>query len=146
MSGTSSTLGTERMLAATPQRVFAAFEQPERLARWWGPNGFTSTFEVFEFRPDGRWLFVMHGPNGANHVNESVFREIEPHAKIVIEHIVKPWFRLTVTLTPRGEETHLAWLQEFESPEVAATVRRFAGNANEENLDRLQALLASDDS
>ena len=95
------------------------------------------------FKPGGRWVFVMHGPNGANHPNESVFREIQPDARIVIEHVVKPWYRLTVTLTPRGDHTHLSWAQEFESPGVAATMRRLTESANEQNLDRLQALLSS---
>lgn len=140
----NAAVSTERLIPADPRRVFAAFEQPDRLARWWGPSGFTNTFQRFEFTPGGRWVFVMHGPNGASYPNESVFREIEPDTRIVIEHVVKPWYRLTVTLTPRGGETHLSWVQEFESPEMAAKMRRISEPANEQNLDRLQALLASD--
>ena len=88
----------------------------------------------------------MHGPNGANYPNESVFREIQPDTRIVIEHVVKPWFKLTVTLTARGDQTHLAWVQELESPEVAAKMRPLSGTANEQVLDRLQALLPSESS
>lgn len=143
---TSAAVGTERLLPASPREVFAAFERPDRLARWWGPRDFTNTFERFEFRPEGRWVFLMHGPNGASYPNESVFREILPDARIVIEHVVKPWYRLTVTLTARGDRTHLAWVQEFESPEVAARMRPLSGTANEQVLDRLEALLASEGS
>lgn len=139
-------LRTERVLPASPREVFAAFEQPDRLARWWGPNGFTNTFERFEFWPGGRWVFAMHGPNGASYPNESVFREIRPDSRIVIEHVVKPWYRLTVTLAARDGRTHLAWVQEFESPEVAARMRPLSESANEQNLDRLEALLASEGS
>jgi hypothetical protein len=85
----------------------------------------------------------MHGPNGANYPNTSVFREIQPDTRIVIEHVVKPWYRLTVTLTPQGNQTHLAWVQEFESPEVAARMRSLCETANEQVLDRLQSRLAS---
>jgi hypothetical protein len=49
-----------------------------------------------------------------------------------------------VTLTARGDQTHLAWDQEFESPEVAAQFRPLSATANEQNLDRLQTLLASE--
>ena len=49
----------------------------------------------------------------------------------MIEHVVKPWYRLTVTLTPRGEATHMAWVQEFQSPEVAAKMRPIGETANE---------------
>ena len=133
----NAALSTKRVLPASPRKVFAAFEQPDQLAQWWGPKDFSSTFEQFEFKPGGRWVFVMHGPNGAHYPNESVFREIQPDTKIVIEHVVKPWYRLTVTLTARGDQTHLAWVQEFESPEVAAKMRPLSGTANEQVLDRL---------
>jgi uncharacterized protein YndB with AHSA1/START domain len=139
-----ATLLNERVLSASPQKIFAAFEQPNHLARWWGPKDFTNTFEQFEFTPGGRWVFVMHGPNGANYPNENVFRVIQPHTKIVIEHVAKPWYRLTVTLTARGDQTHLAWLQEFESAEFAAKMRPICQTANEQNLDRLEAILTSE--
>jgi uncharacterized protein YndB with AHSA1/START domain len=140
----SAFISNERVLSCSPRKIFAAFEQPDQLAKWWGPNGFTNTFEQFEFKPGGRWVFVMHGPNGVNYPNESVFREIQPDTRIVIEHVVEPWFKLTVILSPRGNQTHLAWAQEFESPEAAAKLRPICEPANEQNLDRLQALLASE--
>lgn len=140
-----ATIVNARELAASPGRVFAAFEQPEQLAQWWGPRGFTNTFQRFEFRPGGHWVFVMHGPNGADYANESIFREIERDARIVIEHVVKPWYRLTVTLTARGDRTHLTWQQEFESAAVAAKMRPLCATANEQNLDRLAALLDGGD-
>ncbi len=86
----------------------------------------------------------MHGPNGINYPNEAVFREIEPDTKIVIGHVSQPRFTLTVLLTARGDKTHLAWVQEFESPEVAAQLSPICEPANEQNLDRLQSLLASE--
>jgi uncharacterized protein YndB with AHSA1/START domain len=134
-------VSTERVLSASPRGVFAAFEQPDRLAEWWGPSGFRNTFEQFEFTTGGRWTFVMHGPNGADYQNDSVFREIKPDTKIVIEHVSQPRFTLTVTLTARGNRTHLAWVQEFESAEVAARMRPLCQPANEQNLDRLESAL-----
>src|SRR5688572_2597022 len=142
----NAAVSTERVLSASPRKVFAAFEHPEQLARWWGPKDFTNTFDQFDFKPGGRWVFVMHAPNGANYPNERVFREIQPDTRIVIEHVVKPWYKLTVTLTAqRDDQTHLAWVQEFESPEVAAKMRPLSATANEQVLDRLQAVLASED-
>lgn len=140
----NSIIRNERTLPAGPGQVFTAFEQPELLAKWWGPEGFTNTFEQFEFKPGGRWVFMMHAPNGADFHNENIFHEIEPDRRIVIEHVLAPWFRLTVTLTASGDQTHLAWDQEFESPEVAERMRSFCGNANEQVLDRLQSLLAGE--
>ncbi|MBM4119179.1 hypothetical protein FJ251_15870, partial [bacterium] len=52
----SAAFRTERVLTATPSRVFAAFAQAEQLAQWWGPSGFTNTFATFDFKPGGRWV------------------------------------------------------------------------------------------
>jgi len=141
-SDSGSVLSTARVIPFPAPEVFSAFENAGRLARWWGPDGFTNTFEHFEFRPGGKWVFTMHAPNGTDYANECQFREIDPGKRIVIEHVVKPWYRLTVTLTPQGNHTQLAWDQEFESREMADRMRALAATANEQNLDRLHSLLA----
>jgi len=128
---------TTRQFPQSPQEVFAAIADPERLGRWWGPAGFTNTFETCDFTPGGAWKFTMHGPDGANYANESVFAEIEPDRRVVIEHISAPKFRLTVELAPSDAGTLLSWTQTFDDPKVAAAVQRFVEPANEENLDRL---------
>ena len=138
----SSAVCTARLLNASARKIFAAFENAERLAKWWGPAGFTNTFSTFEFQEGGNWIFAMHAPNGSDFPNESIFREIEPDRRIVVEHVVKPWYRLTVTLTPEDGKTRLDWHQEFESPEFAAKMRLLSTTANEQVLDRLEAVLA----
>jgi uncharacterized protein YndB with AHSA1/START domain len=140
----NAVISTTRVLPVSRQAVFAAFERPDRLARWWGPDGFKNTFDQFEFTSGGRWVFVMHGPNGIDYPNESVFREIERDSRIVIDHVSQPRFTLTVTLSAQGNETHLTWAQEFETDELAARIRPLVEPANEQNLDRLQSLLASE--
>jgi uncharacterized protein YndB with AHSA1/START domain len=138
---TDATARTERFVPASAEEVFAAFSNADRLARWWGPSGFRNTFEMFEFVPGGRWVFTMHGPDGSDYPNESVFQEIEPNSRVVIRHVSQPRYTLTVTLSARGENTHLAWVQEFDSAKVAARLRPIVEPANEQNLDRLQSLL-----
>ncbi len=138
-----ATVRTERVLPFVPHEIFAAFTHPDRLAQWWGPAGFRNTFSQFDFSPGGRWSFVMHGPNGTDYPNESVFREIEPDARIVIEHISQPHFTLAVTLTARGGQTHVAWNQQFDSAEVATRMRLICEPANEQNLDRLESVLSA---
>lgn len=138
-----ATLSTRRTIAASPQAIFSRFADPAALARWWGPDGFTNTFETFEFEPGGRWFFVMHGPNGIDYANECVFRAVRPDSEIVIEHVVEPWFVLSVKLTPQGDGTLLTWDQEFETAEMAGKVAAICGPANEQNLNRLEAELSA---
>lgn len=137
-----ATFRAHRVLPHTPEQVFEAFARPELLARWWGPNGFTNTFEIFEFKPGGRWKFVMHGPNGSNHPNESIFLQIAAPSTLVIHHICPPRFILTIAMTAHEVGTEIRWTQELEDPAVAAAIRHIAEPANQQNLDRLQAVLA----
>lgn len=132
-----TTFKTSRLIAASHEQVFAAFSDPQRLARWWGPDGFTNTFNICEFKTGGVWSFVMHGPNGGNHSNESVFLEIEPPEKIVIQHKSKPEYRLEILLKPAAEGTTVLWTQTFEDADVAARIEHIVVPANEQNLDRL---------
>ena len=131
-----------RVLPYQPRAVFEAFARPELLAQWWGPNGFTNTFEVFEFRPGGRWKFVMHGPDGSHHPNESLLLELHGPSRLVIQHVSPPRFVLTVALDPHATGTAITWSQEFEDSVVAARIRHIAEPANEQNLDRLLSVLA----
>lgn len=134
----SATFVAERVLACAPADVDEAFRKADVLARWWGPKDFTNTFETFEFAPGGRWKYVMHGPGGKHHDNESVFREVQP-GRVVIHHVSLPRYTLTVTYAPFGGGTRIRWSQEFEDATVAAKIRHIVEPANEQNLDRLQA-------
>lgn len=143
---TDHDLSTSRVLNAPPDAVFAAFRDPVRLARWWGPEGFRNTFDEFDFRPGGNWRFVMHGPNGADYRNHSVFAEIGAE-RIVFDHVSAPKFRMTLTFdTEPGGRTRLGWTQTFGSRDERDRIAAFAGAANEQNLDRLEAELARRDS
>lgn len=134
---------TSRVLPFTPAEVFDAFADPEKLAKWFGPDGFTNTFESIDFSVGGRWIFVMHGPNGVDYKNENVFTEIVKDEKVAFEHIFDPHFVLTVTLAAVDGGTLLTWEQEFETAELAEKVMAIVGPANEQNLDRMTNVLAS---
>jgi uncharacterized protein YndB with AHSA1/START domain len=54
----SATFLTHRLLSFRPEAVYEGFARPELLARWSGPDGFTNSFEIFEFEPGGRWKFA----------------------------------------------------------------------------------------
>lgn len=134
-----TTLKTSREIPATADQVFEAFSGPERLARWWGPEGFSNTFEICEFKEGGRWVYVMHGPDGKDYSNESRFTKIIPEKELVIEHVCKPKYRLVITLEPSEKGTLLSWTQIFEKEKFAISMKDFLTEANEQNLDRLTA-------
>jgi uncharacterized protein YndB with AHSA1/START domain len=133
-----------RVLNASRQHVFRAFREPEHLAQWWGPKDFRSTIHEFDFRPGGRWQLTLHGPDGTDYKNEYVAVEIVEPERIVISHPDPAHnFHLIITLTEEGEnKTRLTWRQRFSSREHFEQVRSFVAEANEQNLDRLEAELA----
>ena len=134
---------TSREFPAAPDAVFAALLDPQRLARWWGPAGFRSTFDTCEVKTGGAWRFTMHGPDGADYPNVATFVVVEPPHRLVIQHENAPQFRLTITLSPVGAGTRIVWEQAFEDAAVAAAVRHIVEPANEQNLDRWMAEVAT---
>lgn len=127
-------------IPAPPSSVFAAFEDSARLATWWGPDGFTSTFTTHELAPGGRWSFVMHGPDGTDSPNEIVVTEVDRPGRIVLHHVSQPRYLLTVTLEPTADgSTLVGWHQDFENPETGRRLERILVPANEQLLARLTA-------
>lgn len=128
-----------RWLEARPAEVFAAMSDPARVARWWGPEGFTNTIHRFAFVEGGSWLLTMHGPDGQDYPNESRFTRIVANRLFEIEHLNGHHFVLTIELVPQGEGTEVRWRQTFDTAEHHARIATFVAAANEQNLDRLAA-------
>jgi len=132
---------TERTLPFSPHVVYNAFASAELLATWWGPEGFTNEFQLFEFNIGGRWQFVMVGPDGARYENQNIFAALEPASRVVIRHDCEPFFTLSVQLTAVNEGTQVQWQQVFDDLRIAQAVKAIVESANEQNLDRLTLAL-----
>ena len=132
---------TKRLFDAPREAVWGAFADPLRLAEWWGPNGFTNEFSRFEFRPGGLWVFVMRAPNGHGYPNESRFTELERPARIVLDHLVAPFYRNTMTFTDRSGKTELSWHGVIQTDTPNEKFKNFILEMNEQNFDRLEACL-----
>jgi hypothetical protein len=86
----------------------------------------------------------MHGPNGSHHPNESIFLDLKAPSAVVIHHVSKPRYVLEITLAECAGGTAIEWAQEFEDGAVADRIRHIVEPANEQNLNRLQAVLAGE--
>ena len=76
------TLHLGRLLAAPPERVFAACVGPEQLREWWGPAGFTSPQLVLDVRPGGRYRIAMQPPAGDLFHLRGEFIEVESPSRL----------------------------------------------------------------
>lgn len=127
------------VIAATPAQVFAAMTDPARIARWWGPAGFTNTIDEFECRPGGAWTLTMHGPDGKDYPNESRFVRVEPGVAWEIEHLNGHHFFLAIEFEAAGDDTRVHWRQTFDTVAHYERIAEFVAKANAENLERLAA-------
>jgi uncharacterized protein YndB with AHSA1/START domain len=135
-------ISISRTLNAPVALVWEVWTQPEHIANWWGPNGFTNTITVMDVQPGGQWNLVMHGPDGTDYQNKSVFKEVVIHKKIVLEHF-NPNFTATIQFEEQGDKTHLSWHMLFESEEVFMAVVK-AHKADEglkQNVEKLEVYL-----
>ncbi|MCR4379362.1 MAG: SRPBCC domain-containing protein [Rhodospirillales bacterium] len=128
-----------KMLSASPSEVFAAISDSARVARWWGPAGFTNSIHQFEFCPGGKWLLTMHGPDGKDYPNEGRFTRIEVDKVFEVEHLSEHHFLLTIELQPKAGGTEVKWRQTFDTIEHYQHIAEFVAAANEQNLERLAA-------
>jgi uncharacterized protein YndB with AHSA1/START domain len=69
-------LKVERVFDAPRDLVWKAWTDPDQLAAWWGPRGWTTTNYKFEFKPGGMWHYCMRGPNGMESWGRGTFKEI----------------------------------------------------------------------
>ncbi len=126
-------------IPATPAQVFAAMSDPARVARWWGPEGFKNTIHQFDFQPGGTWLLTMHGPDGKDYLNESLFTRIVSSELFEIEHLSGHHFILSIELKPFERGTRVHWRQTFDTVEHYEQISQFITSANEQNLRQLAA-------
>jgi uncharacterized protein YndB with AHSA1/START domain len=132
-----------RTIDASREKLFKAWTDPIHLAAWWGPTGFTNTFHEFDIRPQGKWRFIMHGPDGTDYPNESVFIEITEPERIVFDHISPPQFRVTATFQEEEDgKTRLTFAMRFPTAEICSKIKPIVVPANEQNFDRLEAELS----
>jgi len=133
-----------RKLNAPVALVWEVWTQPEHIANWWGPDGFTNTITTMDVNPGGEWNLVMHGPDGTDYKNKSIFKEIILHKKIVFEHISGPRFVATIDFEEQGEHTLIRWHMLFETAEeFIQVVKTFkADEGLKQNMEKLNVYLA----
>lgn len=147
----SNELHISRVFDAPVAAVWDAWTDPEQVAKWWGPRGFTITTHSKDVRPGGHWNYTMHGPDGTDWPNTTTYHEVEKHAKLVYDHGGSddrpPLFRVTVLFSERGGKTHMEMTMALPSPEaLEATrqvIRKHGGNST---WDRLAEYLAKETS
>lgn len=138
-----------RTIEGPRQLVFEAYTDVAHLARWYGPDGFTTTTSAFDFRPGGVWDFIMIGPDGTEYPNFVEWQEIVPPERIVYRHGERAddpsAFMTTVTLVDLGGATDITLRSVFKTKEQRDLVieRYHALEGARQTLGRLAELIAT---
>ena len=139
----SRELSAERILNAPRQLVWQVWTEPNHIAKWWGPNGFTNTIESMDVRGGGQWKFIMHGPDGTDYRNLITYIEIKEPELIVYEHGPSPKFTVTVNFEEIEGKTKITMKSLFETAEVLENIIKTfkADEGMKQNLIKLMDYL-----
>jgi len=128
-----------RLLNAPVALVWEVWTDPDHIKNWWGPNGFTNTITKMDIAPEGEWDLVMHGPDGTDYKNKSIFKQVTHLQKLVYEHVSTPKFTATIDFEAQGDKTMLTWHMLFETEEqFIQVVKTFkADEGLKQNVEKL---------
>ena len=130
---------SSRIINSPVETVYQAFENPNHLKNWWGPEGFTNTIHEFDLRVGGNWKLTMHGPEKGNYENSSVFKTVLPNKLISWERKSQPLFDMEIAFEKLEEnKTLISFKMIFATAEECEKMRKFVEPKNEENFNRLE--------
>lgn len=147
----SNELKMTRIYDAPVKVVWEAWTDPKQVEKWWGPRGFTLTTHSKDLRPGGHWHYTMHGPDGTDYPNKTVYLEVDECKRLVYDHGGNddrpPLFRVTVLFQEIDGRTQMQMTMTLPTPEEAEQTKKFikdaGGNAT---WDRLAEYLEKENS
>lgn len=140
-----------RVINAPRERVFAAWTNPDSLAQWWGPQGFTTDTQQIDVRSGGTWRYTMTGPDGEVYPNLIVFDDITAPERITYRHGETEGrdddFHTIVRFEDAGQgRTLLTMTSVFQSEEMRrkAVYQYGALQGGYQTIDKLSEFVAED--
>jgi uncharacterized protein YndB with AHSA1/START domain len=138
---TKPSLTIKRRLNAPPAKVFAAWTDPEKIMRWFGPGEVRCIHAIFELRPGGKFEIIAQSPGGETHHVGGVVREVVTHQKLVYTWAWKSMPEreslVTVLFKPDGDGTLLTLTHEQFVDEGARDRHNAGWNGALEKLEKL---------
>ena len=130
----SNELKLTRVYDAPVKLVWEAWTDLKKVAKWWGPRGFTITTKSKDLRPGGQWIYTMHGPDGVDYPNMTTYYVVEPLKRLEYDHGANEnqpaLFYVTVVFNEKNGKTHMDMTMRFESPERAKELAKFIKQAS----------------
>jgi uncharacterized protein YndB with AHSA1/START domain len=142
-SSSSLSLIVRRTIRASPERLFAAWTEAERLTAWWGPANVACPAAEIDLRVGGRYRIANTMPDGGTLWIAGEFLQIERPRLLVYSWRLEPsdtaTERVTVRFESRGDATDVIVSHEHIAD---AAIRDQHGKGWEGCLDGLAAYIA----
>lgn len=136
-------LTLKRRLNAAPEKVFAAWTDPEKIVKWFGPDAGPVKSAVLDVRTGGRYAIVFSTEDGEEHHVSGVYREVIPEEKL---NFTWAWRTMpereslvTILIKPDGDGSLLTLIHEQFFDEDARDRHEYGWNGC---LDKLVLYLA----
>ena len=140
---TKPSLTLKRRLRATPEKVFRAWTDQQKLARWFGPGEVEPVHVDIDARVGGRYRIVMRTPDGEEHDVGGIYREVVPNEKLVFTWAWKSTPEresiVTVLIKPDGDGSLLTLIHEQFFDEAARDRHQHGWTGSLDKLERFVA-------
>lgn len=133
--------------------VFDAWTDPRHIARWWGPEGFTTTTHEMSVEVGGVWDYTMIAPDGSAYPSRAVYTVVDCPRQLrfsntggdpIHQHLT---CNFTADFKVTGGRTHLSLQTTFKTQQALELAQKFgADRGGVEALERLARLLRTHDS
>lgn len=131
--------------------IYDAWTDPEHLARWWGPKGFTTTTNEMRVQVGGIWDYIMYAPDGCAYPSKAVYTVTNRPTQLcfsntggdaVQQHLTCDFM---VNFEETNNRTHLTLEMQFNSQQALDLARKFGAElGGRETLRRLGRVIQDD--
>jgi uncharacterized protein YndB with AHSA1/START domain len=142
------TLILTRVFDAPRALVYKVWTQPEHLARWWGPRGYSVISYTADVRTGGTYRVGTRSPENTEHWVRGTYREVTPPEKLAFtfawEHpdgSPKHETDVTITFAEQGEKTKITLKQTSFESVTARDLHRGGWSSTFDLLDEYLATL-----
>jgi uncharacterized protein YndB with AHSA1/START domain len=142
----SNEIKITRVYDAPVKAVWDAWTDPDQVAKWWGPRGFSITTHSKDLKAGGHWNYTMHGPDGTDYPNKTTYYTVDKFKCLVYDHGANDdqpaLFRVSVFFNEENGKTHMEMTMTLPTPEAAKQTKKFIKEAGGNSTwDRLAEYL-----
>jgi uncharacterized protein YndB with AHSA1/START domain len=121
----------ERTIAVAPERVWAAWTEPELLVQWFTPAPWKTVSAELDVRPGGRCVTTMESPEGEQYPNAGCYLQVEPNRLLVFTSVMTEDFRPVPPSNGAGDLPFTARIEIEPTTDGGTHYRAIAMHADE---------------